>query len=249
MVRKYPGVFLLAFIISGIVLADQSEARSWVFLLSTVVGSAGGLVAVARQQPRRAVFLLALAIGSFGGFHFAHDYYDTGPHHLKNVVTEVGAYRVYGRVADWPDLKADRTEIEIEVDSLEREGVRRVSGAIMLKVTGVTTELQRGDRVEFYGRIYPVKEDRVAVGFDYNRYLRLVSEAEVGVWRGVYADVAGCEGRPEEPDRSGSCNRPGSAGDQRQFPAESGAEAGGVGQRFFDRGDAGHSGVDLPHVS
>ncbi len=175
MIRKYPGVLLLAFIITGIIIADQTHIGSGVFLLATVLGCAGGFMALAQHRQPLAVFLFVAGIGAFSGFNFGKDYYDTGPHHLKNVVKETQAYHIYGRVADWPELKPDRTEIRIALDSLRATRTRRVSGSVMLKVTEVTTALQRGDRVEFYGRIYPVGPDHPSEPFDYNRYLKLKS--------------------------------------------------------------------------
>jgi competence protein ComEC len=173
MIRKHPSLLLLSFIIIGIVIADGTQLPAWLFLLSAFAVGVIGLFSLSRSETAVATVLLTLAIGLFSAFHFGIRHYDTGPHHLRQVVTERRVYRIYGRVTDWPDLKQDRTEIKIGLDSLGDGRAREVGGAVLLKITDTSTTLQRGDRVEFVGRIYPLTGESPAGAFDYRRYLNL----------------------------------------------------------------------------
>ncbi len=110
---------------------------------------------------------------SFSGYHFSIRYYDIGPGHITNFVTDGERYMIFGQVIDWPDLKSSGTEIKIRVDSLGEPVERAVDGAILLKIHDSTTALQRGDRVEFRSRVFDVKGGRSPGGFDYRRYLHL----------------------------------------------------------------------------
>ena len=100
------------------------------------------------------------------------------PRHLRRIVNSPQVFQIYGEVSDWPDLKPDRTEITIAVDSLTRADraaamIRDVDGRLLLKVSDTTTALQRGDRIALIGRIYPIIRDKEIPGFDYGRFLHL----------------------------------------------------------------------------
>jgi O-antigen ligase len=109
MIRRYPAVYLLVFIVLGTVLADRSHLPAWAFLAVTLIAGVAGLFALARLRLISAMVLLAVGIGAFTGFHFASSYYDTGPRHLSRFLSEPSVYHVFGRVSDWPDLKPNRS--------------------------------------------------------------------------------------------------------------------------------------------
>lgn len=170
MLRKYPAIFLLPFIIFGIVLADWLRIPAWilfsVILLSAVAGITGYL-----KQKTWAIIFLSLSLLFFAAFHFAIRYYDTGLSHVINYIDGKTTYNIYGTVSDWPDLKTNRTEIKLEVDSLRLDKAYYVTGSVMVRITDTTTLFQRGDRLALRGRIYPMVGSRLATGFDYRRYL------------------------------------------------------------------------------
>lgn len=173
MIRRYPAVYLLVFIVGGTVLADRTHLPAWAFLAVALMAGVIGLFALAGRRMISAMVLLAVGIGTFAGFHFASEYYDTGPRHLSRLLTEPSVYRVFGRVSDWPDLKPNRTEIKISLDSLGGTKIVPVKGSLLLKVSDTTTVLQRGDHIEFTGRVYPLIVRENDIGFDYQRYLNL----------------------------------------------------------------------------
>jgi hypothetical protein len=84
----------------------------------------------------RASLLFLLAIGLAAGFHFGNQTYDVGPNHLGTIINRPSLYTVYGKVADWPDLRADRTEIKLSVDSLAGPVTRVVTIPLPLSREG-----------------------------------------------------------------------------------------------------------------
>ncbi len=173
-VRKYPSLFLLLFVVAGIVLADQLRLPSWPSLLAGVICLLWVWFSVHRRRAGMAAVAIGLTFCALSAFHFSLNHVDVGPGHLSRVVSSKQVYHIFGRVADWPDLRADRTEIKIAIDSLRSDRTLPVNGAVILKITDTTTALQRGDRVEFRGRIYPIENRRRRAGeFDYGRFLNL----------------------------------------------------------------------------
>lgn len=173
MIRKYPSVFFLGFVVLGIIAADLFRVPvSW-FLGATAAVLVAGMIALHRRHQVMAAIMFGCTLGLFSAFNYGIRLYDTGPNHISNVITAKTNYHLFGEVVDWPDLKVDRTEITVRLDSIADDHVRPVQGAVLVKVFDTTTALQRGDRVEFHGRIYPVQEGTGRYRFDYGRYLRL----------------------------------------------------------------------------
>jgi competence protein ComEC len=173
MIRRYPCIFLLFFIVPGIVLADLTRLPSWLFMSALLVS---GLVSYAGWRFQQAL-VSTLAFGFvflfFSALHYSVRFYDVGPHHIANVLETDKLYRIFGRVADWPDLKSNRTEVKLSLDSLTSDVTRKARGTILVKVHDTTTTVQRGDRLAFQARIYPLRGGSVPGTFDYRRYLHL----------------------------------------------------------------------------
>ncbi len=173
MIRKYPSLLLLLFVLSGIVISDQARLPCWIFLLGSLVCFVAGFVGLGYRKTTQPTVLFGLSLLFFSAFHFGVRFYDVGPCHISRVIEDRKIYHIFGKVSDWPRLKTNRTEIEIALDSIATDATRKVYGTILLKVTDTTTALQRGDRVEFYGRIYSLKGGKLPGKFDYRRYLNL----------------------------------------------------------------------------
>lgn len=173
MTRQYPSLFVLLFVALGIALADLTGMAARELLLGGGVTALAGGVTYWRGYRRAAGVSFAIALGLITGAHFALRVYDPGPHHVSRVTNAKTVYHIFGRISDWPDLKANRTELRVELDSLSDPSVHMVRGAILLKITDTTTALQRGDRIEFFARIYPVPQSGARERFDYQHYLAM----------------------------------------------------------------------------
>lgn len=173
MIRRYPSLFCLTFVVPGIILADQIQVASWYGMFGglLILGAAGYCLHCNRRKA--GILLLGLMLGVLAFGLYSLMYVDIGPHHLKRIIKPQQTCRIYGQVADWPDLKPDRTELKIAVDSVFYDVMHRVEGGLLLKVTDTSTALQRGDRIEFRGRIYRLPPIRNSGEFEYGRYLNL----------------------------------------------------------------------------
>ncbi len=163
----------MVLVVAGIIVADQFRPTAWLLLLACLVFSILGIAILGRGGLKKALLVFGLSLFCFAGYHFSIKFYEFGPNHISRSVSEKETYQLFGKVADWPDLKTNRTEIKIALDSLGREFHTAVKGSILVKISDTTTALQRGDRVEFRGTIYPVKSRNELGSFDYARYLQL----------------------------------------------------------------------------
>ncbi|MBU8934190.1 MAG: ComEC family competence protein [candidate division Zixibacteria bacterium] len=173
MLRAYPSLFLLMAIVPGIVFADQLRLPVWVYLSIAAIAALLGIIWLLRKKSTHAAVALGLALLCFSAFHYSLRYYPTGAGHVANYADGEQRYHIYGQVSDWPKLRTDRTELKVRVDSLVADGVYPVHGTVLVRLEDTTTCLQRGDRLEFLGRIYPLRGSVSPGGFDYRRYLNL----------------------------------------------------------------------------
>ena len=172
MSRRYPGIFLLLFVTAGILLADTGQFPAWTFLILIGLGGGGAVIMFRRASDRDLVALpLGVAVLGLVALTYAVRVYDFPPNHISRVAGHTASYRMTGVVAGWPELKADRIDIRVALDTLTDSLSRPVTGSVLLRLPDTTTRVARGDRIEFYGRI---AEPPVSAGsFDYRRYLRL----------------------------------------------------------------------------
>lgn len=170
--RKYPALFLLFFIVAGIIIADQSRIDALWFFSFSVVSLLVGLFLINRRT-KTAIIFFGLTFLSFSAFHFGLKYYTVSQNHIENFIELDRRFDIFGEISDFPDLKLDQTEIKVDVDSILLDNrTYRVDGAILLIITDTTTYFQRNDKLSFSGKIYPVEGNSFGKEFDYNRYLR-----------------------------------------------------------------------------
>jgi ComEC/Rec2-related protein len=184
MIRSHPSVFLLGFVVAGIVLADHLPLFPQLFLLLGACCFGVTLLFILRGRRLAGAVLACVAVGLVAAFSFRMHLTGFGSNHLRQLVTSPAVYEVFGRAADWPEFRGGRTETVLEIDSLSWRGQsgwvgRHVDGRLLLKVTDTTTALQRGDRVAFRARLYPILAGE-RHEFPYARYLNL---------RGIFAQV------------------------------------------------------------
>jgi ComEC/Rec2-related protein len=172
MIRRYPSVGILTAVVLGITAADRLAVPSWVWFVLLLAGAGATVCWMLRQRLALVALSVGVAACALSAFHFSSRYVDSGTDDLGRTASLKEVFRVYGRVSDWPDLRSDRTEIKVAVDSVCGPDARRVRGVLLVKIAEATTALQRGDRVEFQARIYPLPAT-AGSDFDYGRYLNL----------------------------------------------------------------------------
>ncbi len=174
MAKKYPAIFALFAVISGILLADTFDISSWIYLffgLSLIIVLIafyfkGQLIASG------VVALFCLAALSAYGYSFRMKTYPPG--HIFHFVDDDYKYTVYGTIDDWPIISEHNTDVTIAVDSIGLgKEIKRGKGHLLVRIGTETTDLRYGDRIYFVSRLYSIKGGRNPTGFDYRRYLNL----------------------------------------------------------------------------
>lgn len=173
MLRRSPGMFLLVCVVIAIVFSDLLRPDAWKILVFIAISCTTGLLLLMREKSRTAVLSLAAAVAGFAALGFSLQTYSTSFSHLSQFADGQTVYQIYARVSDWPELRKERTDIRLTIDSLGTTSFTHVDGDILLKVSDVTTAVQRGDRLEFLARLYPIPAATSAAGFSYGRYLAL----------------------------------------------------------------------------
>jgi predicted membrane metal-binding protein len=173
MFRKYPSLTLLGTVIGGIIVADLIHPPLSLLVSGALLFVIGGYLCYRYSRASIGAILFALSLAAIAAVQFAHATYQLPPSHYSKAADPRQTVQIYGKVADWPELKTERTELIISVDSLGGKVAQRATGRLLLKISDTTTALQRGDRVEFYGRIYHIEETPGSERFDYGRYLNL----------------------------------------------------------------------------
>ncbi len=172
MFKKSPALFLLIFIVVGILIADSFRIAISYFFISLILFVVASLFCYKSHRENLLVICIGLGLLSFVGLRFASLYYETGSNHISNFIDGKSTYIIYGKISDWPELKLERTELTVDVDSLEGSQINYVRGKVLLKINMPTTAFQRGDNLVFKGRIYAVEGERFSKEFNYNRFLR-----------------------------------------------------------------------------
>ena len=180
MIRKYPSLFLLIFVVAGIVVADNFRLPAALFLCLSGGLCLAGLLLL-RSGGIKPGLLLAVGLGFFSAAQFSLAVYDFRPGHISQIARQKSRVTLFGEVIDWPVFRDDRTELIVRVDSLATDSCRPTDGAVLVKLGILTTALQRGDRITFSGYLRPVTDSHLPGGFDYRRYLSL---------RGVFGTVS-----------------------------------------------------------
>ncbi len=194
MIKSHPSLFLLFFVVGGILLSDYLDVSPLVGFAFASLSAGLAVITLTRQRRASAAMLAGLALGLIAAVNFGLQLRGLGPNHLGNIVREPLLYEVCGRVADWPELKPGRTEIKIDIDSLlpataPGQVSRKVDGRLLLKITDTTTAFQRGDRLAFQARLYPVRSEG-REDFGYARYLNLQDiHAQAFLPTGLYIQI------------------------------------------------------------
>jgi len=172
--KRYPAIFALLAIITGIVLADIFHIGVWVYLSIAIA-----LVPLIFSLFYRQRFYLTGVFGlvcliMLSASNFAFRYKTFPPGHIVDYVDDDHIHAIYGTIDDWPTIDVQRTDLIVSVDSVETGGViRNGHGGLLLHISAQTNRLQYGDRIIFESPIYSIKGGRNPSGFNYRRHLNL----------------------------------------------------------------------------
>jgi competence protein ComEC len=171
---KYPPIFALGGIVAGIMLASHIAIPVWLPLLLALISLFGVAVLYHKQYLPAAGIIGISCLLFLSAFNFSFRYRTFPFGHIAHLVDDGTAYQIFGKVDDWPELKYQKTELVIAVDSVKGEGgMQRAQGRLLLTIGTETTRLQYGDRIYFESRIYSLKGGKNFSGYNRIRHLNL----------------------------------------------------------------------------
>jgi len=172
--RKYPAIISLLAVIAGIVLADNLDIASWIYLLAAL-SSLPLLIAFysGRKLLKAGVAGLVMLL-LLSAFNYAFRLKTFPPGHIAHFLDGEQVMTIYGTVDAWPTLGENRTNVFLTVDSLACDGPpQRSLGRLLLRINNETTAINYGDRIFFKARLYSIRGGRNLTGHSYRRYLNL----------------------------------------------------------------------------
>ena len=174
MARKYPAIFALLAVVTGIVLADNIDFASWIYLFAALSFLPLLIVYYSRRNLLKAGLSGLVILMLLSAFNFAFRIKTFPPAHVAHYADNDKICTFYGTVDDWPVPGENRTSIYLTVDSVACEGSgRRSMGRILLRINTETTAVSYGDRIYFDARLYSISGGRNPAGLDYKRFLNL----------------------------------------------------------------------------
>ena len=169
---RRPAFYALAFFVCGIVLGDSFDLP--ITLLSSVsaLALAFCLVFLLRKQTGDATFFLILALVSAGFARHELLTRDFPRNHVSNYLNLGSSVTIFGRIADEPDVREDKTFVILEVETISERGrTYPVLGRIILKIKESTFKFDYADDVKLTGFLSQPTSARNPGAFDYRRYL------------------------------------------------------------------------------
>ncbi len=100
MFKKSPALFLLIFIVVGILIADFFHLAVSYFFISLIVFVVAALFCFKSHRENLLVLFIGLGMLSFVGLRFASLYYETGSNHISNFIDGKSTYIIYGKISD-----------------------------------------------------------------------------------------------------------------------------------------------------
>jgi len=174
--KKYPAIFALPAVVTGIVLADNIDIASWIYLFAALSFLPLLIVCYSRQHLLKAGLCGLAVLLLLSAFNFSFRVKTFPPAHVVHYADKDKICTFYGTVDDWPVPGENLTSIYISVDSVACEGIcRRSLGRILLRINTETTAVSYGDRIYFDARLYLIRGGKNPAGLDYKRYLNLKS--------------------------------------------------------------------------
>ncbi|UCE58506.1 MAG: ComEC/Rec2 family competence protein [Phycisphaerales bacterium] len=172
-------------LILGIAFDRYVQSSMWLYIAGAIVGGAVSLIPSVRAL--LGPLLLLVASGCVGGMLHLSTARTTPGSSVERYVGDCdGIARIRGTVASTPRILtsdsnpfarwtygSDRTLFLLDAESIE--GVRDdipVSGRIRVTIGEVVLDIRENERVEVFGKLYPLRPPRNPGGFDWASYYR-----------------------------------------------------------------------------
>lgn len=169
---RRPALYVLILFTLGIILGNlfNLPLRLLFSLLSlTLLFS---LITLIRKDIPGSYFILVLSILLAGFLRYELSTRDFPTNHISKFLNSESKVIIEGKVADDPDIRADKTFLVVETEKIFiKERPRFTTGRIILKVKEPTYRFNYGDEIKVSGYLNEPSSQRNPGAFDYRKYL------------------------------------------------------------------------------
>lgn len=162
----------LTFYISGIIFSTVLDLHYMYSLIILLIALFVTIYLYLKEQYKAAGISLLLTLFMLGWFRSDISQKPFPPNHIENLARQGGRVILYGKIADEPDIREDRTYMVIEADSVMIRGYMiPTSGRTRASVISGGSRFDHSDYVAAGGYLYVPDNPRNPGGFDYAKYL------------------------------------------------------------------------------
>ncbi len=168
--KRRPALLALLAYLSGILTGNYFDL-STLILLSLIIITLFLLLSFRNEQNLRVIFLtLLLALAGFWRYELKTK--DLPINHISNFTHLSGRVELTGIISADPDIREDKTFIELDTRELLFNGKRiNTEGKVLLKIKHPTGLFNYGDLIRFNGYLYSPYPSKNPRAFDYRKYL------------------------------------------------------------------------------
>ncbi|UCC79210.1 MAG: ComEC/Rec2 family competence protein [Candidatus Zixiibacteriota bacterium] len=171
--KNRPSVKALAFFVSGIVFSTILELHYLYSFIPFLIFLIASLYFYLKKDSKPAGLSICLMLFFLGWFRADLAGGPFPPNHIEHLATTGGKSIIYGKIAEEPDIREDRTYLVIEADSVSIRNYTIPSfGRLRAKVLNGGARFDHSDYIMAEGYLYGPGGARNPGGFDYAQYLR-----------------------------------------------------------------------------
>ena len=170
--KNRPLVKALAFFIAGVIFSTAFRFHYMYTLIPFIIALVLALYFYVKNNLKPAGVMVCIMLFFLGWFRTDLSGGPFPPNHIENIAKSGGNARLYGKVAEEPDIREDRTYLVIEADSVTIKNYTIPTfGRLRAKVLKGGSRYDHSDYVAVKGYLYKPMGPRNPGGFDYAGYL------------------------------------------------------------------------------
>jgi competence protein ComEC len=168
--KRRPALLALLAYVGGILIGNYFDL-STLILLFLILLSFFLLFSFRNEQNHRVIFItLTLVLAGFWRYELKTK--DLPINHISNFTRLNGRVGLTGNISADPDIREDKTFIEVNTRELSFNGGKiKTNGKILLKIKHPTNRFNYGDLINFSGYLYSPYPSKNPSAFDYRKYL------------------------------------------------------------------------------
>lgn len=168
--KRRPALLALLAYVAGILVGNYFDL-STLILLFLILITLFLLLSFRQEQNLRIIFItLLLALAGFWRYELKTK--DLPINHISRFTQLTGKVDLTGSISSDPDIREDKTFIEVNTRELSFNGGKiKTDGKILLKIKHPTDRFSYGDLIHLSGYLYSPYPSKNPSAFDYRKYL------------------------------------------------------------------------------